>query len=559
MLDQAFRQVSARVDPVGWLAASASVTKSAARNPAGVAAATGRLAVELARIPTDAARVAIGADTDPPAPNDPRFRNPAWQENPAYFALLRAYLCARSYVDGLVDAGTEDAFIAAKARQFAHFVLDLAAPTNNPVTNPAVLTRAFTTGGKSLTRGAAHLVEDIVTRRGLPKRVDPNAFTVGENMAATEGKVVFRNDLIELIQYEPKTDRVHEIPLLACPPWINKYYIMDIGPGRSFVEWALEHNRTVFLISYRNPDETMSEVTFDDYLTHGVAAAMDVVGEITGAPRIDIVGLCLGGAMASIAAGHLAGSGDHRLGTLTLANTLLDYSNPGALGLMTDPDTRANLDVLMADNGYLSGEDMALTFDMLRANDLIFRYWVSRWMLGEEPESFDLLAWNDDSTRMPAAMHSTYLRTLYAENQLARGEFVVAGQPISLSKVDSDVYLVGAIDDHIVPWESSYAGGRLFGGQVRFALSNGGHIAGIVNPPGKKNWIEVHGAPDESAQALPSDPALWRSSARRQSVSWWEDWALWSQQRAGDLQAPPTMGSELHPVIGIAPGTYVFS
>ncbi|WP_137875936.1 alpha/beta fold hydrolase [Rhodococcus sp. Q] len=559
MLDQAFRQVSARVDPVGWLAASTSVAKSAARNPAGVAAATGRLAVELARIPTDTARVAIGADTDPPAPNDPRFRNPAWQENPAYFALLRAYLCARSYVDGLVDAGSEDAFTTAKARQFAHLVLDLAAPTNNPVTNPAVLTRAITTGGKSLTRGAAHLVEDIVTRRGLPKRVDPNAFTVGENMAATEGKVVFRNDLIELIQYEPKTDRVHEIPLLACPPWINKYYIMDIGPGRSFVEWALEHNRTVFLISYRNPDESMSEVTFDDYLTHGVAAAMDVVGDITGAPRIDIVGLCLGGAMASIAAGHLAGSGDHRLGTLTLANTLLDYSNPGALGLMTDPDTRANLDVLMADNGYLSGEDMALTFDMLRANDLIFRYWVSRWMLGEEPESFDLLAWNDDSTRMPAAMHSTYLRTLYAENQLARGEFVVAGQSISLSKVDSDVYLVGAIDDHIAPWESSYAGGRLFGGQVRFVLSNGGHIAGIVNPPGKKNWIEVHGAPDESAQALPSDPALWRSSARRQSVSWWEDWALWSQRRAGDLQAPPTMGSERHPVIGIAPGTYVFS
>ncbi|NKZ90065.1 alpha/beta fold hydrolase [Rhodococcus hoagii] len=560
MLDNAIRQISARVDPTGWFAASASVARNAVCNPTAVAAATGRLAVGLAQIPPDAIRVAVGASTPPPAPGDARFRDRAWQDNPAYFAVLRSYLCARSYVDSLVDAGTADAFTAAKARQLAHLLLDVAAPTNNPVTNPEVLTRAITTGGKSLARGTSYLVEDVVTRGGRPKRTDDSAFTVGENMAATPGWVVFRNDLIELIQYAPQTEKVHATPLLACPPWINKFYIMDIGPGRSFVEWAIRHGRTVFLISYRNPDESMSGVGFDDYLTDGVAAAMDAVEEITRATKIDLVGLCLGGAMASIAAGYLTAAGDPRLGTLTLANTLLDYSNPGDLGLLTDPETLAKIDIVMRRAGYLAGTDMAQTFDLLRANDLIFRYWVSRWMLGEEPQSFDLLAWNEDSTRMPASMHSTYLHSLYGENQLAKGRFTIAGRTISLRDVDSDVYIVGALDDHIVPWQSSYAGAVLFGGDVRFVLSNGGHIAGIVNPPGKKTWVEACGEPcDPAPGGLPADPTVWRESAQRRSASWWEDWATWSQQRAGDLQAPPPMGSKQHPVIGTAPGTYVFT
>ncbi|MFC9787579.1 PHA/PHB synthase family protein [Rhodococcus sp. NPDC127528] len=560
MLEQLRQQLSAKVDPVGWFSASASVARSAARNPAAVAAATGKLAIGLAQIPPDTVRVAVGADTEPPAPDDCRFRDPAWRDNPAYFAVLRAYLCARSYADRLVDAGADDAFKAAKARQFVHLLFDAAAPTNNPVTNPEVLTRAIATGGKNLARGASYLVEDIVKRGGRPQRIDESAFTLGENMAATPGKVVFRNDLIEVIQYAPQTDQVHATPLLACPPWINKYYIMDIAPGRSFVEWAIAHRRTVFLISYRNPDESMREVGFDDYLVDGVKAAMDVVEEITGAPKIDVVGLCLGGAMASIAAGYLSGTNDSRLGTLTLANTLLDYSNPGDLGLLTDSDTLGKLDVLMAREGYLAGEDMALTFDLLRANDLIFRYWVSRWMLGDKPQAFDLLAWNEDSTRMPAAMHSTYLRTLYGENQLAQGAFTIAGQPISLADVDSDVYIVGAIDDHIVPWESSYAGALLFGGKARFVLSNGGHIAGIVNPPGKKSWVETLGAPEDAdTPALPTDSATWRTSAQRRTVSWWDDWAAWAGPRAGELQAPPPMGSVEHPAAGNAPGTYVFS
>ncbi|MGW0172295.1 PHA/PHB synthase family protein [Rhodococcus sp. NPDC003322] len=558
MFESAKRQFTAHVDPVGWLSSTASVARCAVRNPGAVTAATGRFALDLAQIPSEAACVAIGTRHASPLPDDARFRNPAWRDNPAYYSVLRSYLATRSYADSLVDAGADDEFTTAKARQFVQLLFDAAAPTNNPITNPEVLTRAITTGGKSLARGASYLVEDVVTRGGRPKRVPDGAFTVGENMAATPGKVVYRNDLIELIQYSPQTEQVYATPLLACPPWINKYYIMDIGPDRSFVEWAIRHHRTVFLISYRNPDESMSGITFDDYLTHGAAAAMDAIGEITGAPKVDVVGLCLGGAMASIAAAYLAGAGDRRLGTLTLANTLLDYAEPGQLGLLSDERSREALDTLMAADGYLDGANMSLTFDLLRADDLIFRYWISRWMLGEEPPAFDLLAWNEDSTRMPATMHSTYLRTLYGENRLAEGTFEIAGRTISLGDMADDVYVVGAIDDHIVPWTSSYAGARLFGGRVRYVLSNGGHIAGIVNPPGKRCWIESVGGPESNSAALPEDSTSWRGSAERTPVSWWEDWADWAGARAGELQAPPPMGSDAHPTLGDAPGTYVF-
>ncbi len=558
MLESVKRQITARVDPVGWLSSTASVARRAALNPEAVVSATGRFALDLAQIPSEAACVAIGTEGAAPLPDDGRFHNRAWRENPAYYSVLRSYLATRSYADELIDAGAEDAVTTAKARQFVRLLFDTAAPTNNPVTNPDVLTRAITTGGKSLIRGASNLIEDVVRRDGRPLRVPEGAFTVGENMAVTPGKVVYRNDLIELIQYAPQTEQVHATPLLACPPWINKYYIMDIAPGRSFVEWAVRQGRTVFLISYRNPDESMSGITFDDYLTHGVTAAMDVVGEITGAPTVDVVGLCLGGAMASIAAAYLAGVGDQRLGTLTLANTLLDYADTGQLGLFTDAKSRENLDTLMAAEGYLDGANMSLTFDLLRANDLIFRYWVSRWMLGEEPPAFDLLAWNEDSTRMPATMHSTYLRTLYGENRLAKGTFEIAGRAVSVADVTGDVYVVGAVDDHIVPWTSSYAGARLFGGRVRYVLSNGGHIAGIVNPPGRKCRIEAMGDPTSNSPALPDDSAAWRECTTQTPVSWWEDWAVWAGERAGELQAPPPMGSEAHPALGDAPGSYVF-
>lgn len=554
-------RIAAELDPVGWLGATARAAIGAARNPSGVASAMTKLASRLVRMQTSTLRVALGIGDEEESPesgHDRRFSDSAWRENPAFFALMQSYFAARAFTLDLVDASAVDQLTANKARQFTELFWDAVSPTNTPLTNPAVLSRAFQTGGKSLAKGANHALSDLVKRGGRPLRVDDSAFTLGENMAATKGQVVFRNELIELIQYAPQTEQVHAIPIVASPPWINKYYIMDLGPGRSFIEWAIQHERTVFVISYRNPDESMKSTTFDDYLTLGIDAALTVVQEITGAPRVDVVALCLGGAMASIEAGYLAGKGDDRLGDLTLINTILDYSEPGELGLMTDEKTLDKIEILMGKKGYLPGSDMATTFDLLRANDLIFNYWVSRWMLGEDPPAFDLLVWNEDSTRMPAAMHTKYLRDLYGKNLLSAGDFEICGAAVDLKKFTGSVYIVGAINDHIVPWKTSYRGAQLFGRDARFILSNGGHIAGIVNPPSAKSWYQVLGSPTaKKPTALPETADQWRESAKRVDRSWWQDWAEWSSARAGAQQSPPPMGSSMHPPLTPAPGTYV--
>jgi polyhydroxyalkanoate synthase subunit PhaC len=362
--------------------------------------------------------------------------------------------------------------------------------------------------------------------------------------------VVFRNELMELIQYAPQTPKVRAVPVLASPPWINKYYVMDLAPSRSFLEWAVQHERTVFAISYRNPDASMRGITLDDYLIHGPREALDVIGEITGAPTIDIIGLCLGGALTAMLAAYLAGKGDDRIGSVTLLNTLLDYSEPGVLGAFTDEKTVARLERQMAAEGVLEGSQMAGTFDLLRANDLIFNYVVSSWLMGQDPPAFDILAWNGDSTRMPAAMHSFYLRSLYMRNELVAGELELAGQRLSLSSVTSDTYAVGAINDHIVPWHGSYKTGGLLGGEVRYVLSSGGHIAGIVNPPGPKAWYEA-------GDYAGASPDTWRAAASKHQGSWWEDWTAWSDARAGGHVKPPPMGSKRHPALGDAPGEYV--
>jgi len=326
--------------------------------------------------------------------------------------------------------------------------------------------------------------------------------------------------------------------------------VMDLAPGRSFLEWAVQHERTVFAISYRNPDPSMSGVTLDDYLIHGPREAMDVIGEITGAQKIDIIGLCLGGALTAMLAAYLTEKGDDRIGSITLLNTLLDYSEPGVLGAFTDEKTVARLERQMAAKGVLDGRQMAGTFDILRANDLIFSYVVSNWLMGQDPPAFDILAWNGDSTRMPAAMHSFYLRSLYMRNELARGELELAGQRLSLSDVRNDTYVVGAINDHIVPWHGSYKTGGLMGGNVRYVLSSGGHIAGIVNPPGPKAWYEA-------ADYAGPDPEAWRRANSKHRGSWWEDWTAWSDARAGERMSPPAMGSKRHRAIADAPGEYV--
>jgi polyhydroxyalkanoate synthase subunit PhaC len=543
---------SASFDIAGFGESTRAVLTRAAGHPADVAAAMIRFWTRLARIGPVAAARWVGADAEPPVPvqDDKRFADRSWTDNPGFFAVRQAYLAATQLTHDLLAAGAGDTVADAKAALAAGFALDALAPTNFLLTNPAAVKRAIETGGASMAAGARNFVDDLLRNGGRPRQVNTSAFKVGENLAATPGKVVFRNELMELIQYAPQTPKVRAVPMLASPPWINKYYIMDLAPGRSFIEWAVKHERTVFAISYRNPDASMRGVTLDDYLISGPRTALDVITDITGAQQVDITGLCLGGALTGMLAAYLAGTGDDRIGSITLLNTMLDYSEPGVLGAFTDEKTVARLEDEMAAKGYLEGSQMAGTFDLLRANDLIFSYVVSGWLMGQDPPAFDLLAWNGDSTRLPAAMHSFYLRCLYLRNELARGEMELAGRHLSLAEVKNDTYVVGAVNDHIVPWHASYQATRLLGGDVRYVLSSGGHVAGIVNPPGPKAWYEA-------ADTNPPDAASWRAAATRQSGSWWEDWTTWAQQRAGALVRPPVMGSDQYPPAGDAPGDYV--
>jgi polyhydroxyalkanoate synthase len=464
--------------------------------------------------------------------------------------LGQSYLVFRRLAEDLVAAGELDEPTRAKAAFAVSLLADALAPTNLLLTNPAALKRAFETGGRSVFVGARNFLDDLRHNGGRPRQVDTSPFRLGENMAATPSKVVFRNDLIELLQYLPQTDEVHAVPLLASPPWINKYYIMDLAPGRSLIEWAVRQGRTVFAISYRNPDSSMSGITMEDYSTDGMRAALDAVSEITGSETVDVLAVCLGGALTVMTAAQLAASGEDRIGTMTLINTLLDYTEPGLLGCFVDEGTVGKLERRMARKGYLDGADMAGTFNALRANDLIFSYVASNWLMGEQPPAFDLLAWNEDSTRLPAAMHSEYLRSCYIENQLANGTMVLGGQRLDLGAVKADTYVVAAERDHIVPWRSSYKTTGLLGGNVRYVLVSGGHIAGIVSPPEPKAWVM-------SCDANPPTAEEWRAAATRTTESWWEDWSRWMADRAGPVGKPRRVGSRRHPVLANGPGEYV--
>jgi polyhydroxyalkanoate synthase len=542
----------ADLDMAGFGGSLLAVLNRAMEHPVTLAGAGFRLTTNLVRASQFTAARAMGLAAEPPiAPGcDRRFADATWADNPAYAGLLQAYLAARQFSDEVLAAGRGDPVTDGKAGLAAGFVLDAVSPTNFLLTNPAALKRAFETGGGSLVAGSRNFLDDMLHNNGRPRQVDTSPFQLGRNLAATPGQVVYRSDLMELIQYAPQTPQTHAVPMLASPPWINKYYIMDLAPGRSFIEWAVQHGHTVFAISYRNPDAQMRGVTLDDYLIGGPKAALDVITDITGAPKVNITGLCLGGALTGMLAAYLARTGDHRINALALLNTMLDYSEPGVLGVFTDEPTVARLERQMQETGVLEGSQMASTFDLLRANDLIFGYVVTNWLMGKQPPAFDILAWNADSTRMPAAMHSFYLRSLYIHNELATGDLELAGQQLSLGDVKSDCYVVGAVNDHIVPWPASYQATRLLGGSVRYVLSSGGHVAGIVNPPGPKAWHMV-------GPGNPATAEQWRAAAERRDGSWWEDWTSWAQDRSGELVPPPRMGSKRYPALGDAPGEYV--
>ena len=551
--------------------ALAELVAAIARDPERALDAWVGFSADLAAAASDTLDRAVGAEDRPPTlapmPKDRRFADPSWSQNPWFFGQRQAYLAWSRFMRSLGGAADVDERTAQKAAFAVGMIVDALAPTNFAVTNPVALRTAFETGGESLRKGVENFLDDMSANGGRPRQVDASTFELGVNLAATPGKVVFRNDLMELIQYAPRTETVHEVPLILSPPWINKYYVMDLAPGRSFAEWAVDHGHTTFAISYRNPDSSMSDVGLDDYMLRGLGTAVDVVREICGVPQVNVAGLCVGGTLAVMllawqaqtaqeADGAATAEAEAGVGgappvrSLTLLNTLVDFSEPGALAAFTDADSVDRLERSMAGKGYLEGTEMAGTFDALRPNDLIWNYVAGNWLMGQTPPAFDILAWNADSTRIAAATHSAYLRSFYVENRLARGNMTLGGRRLRLDDVETDVYVLAASEDHITPWKSSYATVGLLACPIRFVLSSAGHIAGIVNPPGPRR---VHWTNDE----LPLDPDDWRAAATEVPGTWWGDWAAWIEPRAGDRGPPPAMGSATHPALADAPGTYV--
>jgi polyhydroxyalkanoate synthase len=550
------RDPLARFDPAGLVHAYQQVVSALVRRPNRMAEPLLAYAADVQTAAFSAALRALG--TNAPGPlavdgRDKRYADPAWQLHPGYWLLRQQHGLFEGVVMQLVDAADVDERTQAKARFLVRQLLSAIAPPNFFFSNPAAIKAAYDSAGRSALAGARNFLRDLAMNQGRPLQVVPGALQVGRDLAVTPGKVVFRNELMELLQYEPQSDTVHEVPLLLSPPWINKYYLLDLAPGRSLVEWAVGQGHTVFVISYRNPDKAMHAVSLDDYLVSGPRAALDVIEAITGQPQVNVLGLCLGGSLTAALVAYLAAVDDDRVRTVTLVNTLLDFSEPGDLGVFTDERTISRLEEKMRSEGFLSGESMRQTFDVLRADDLIWSYAVNGWLLGREPRTFDILAWNADSTRMPAGMHSFYLRSCYQRNELARGEMVLAGAQLDLGRIKQDTYVVSAEQDHIAPWRSVYRGARLLPGRVRFVLSDAGHVAGVVNPPG---GTASFSASDDTAE-LAADPDTWLATTSKHSRSWWEDWAEWIADRAGERQAPPTMGTERWPALANAPGTYV--
>jgi polyhydroxyalkanoate synthase len=546
--------LTTKADPVSFLGSLKAAQNALLAKPGEIAAANARLMIGLdaaVRATLECANGAAPVAPMSPSRGDSRFKDPAYAQSPLYFLLEQEYLLGCQYFTELLDAAQLDESQDAKARFAAKFVLDALAPTNTLLGNPAALREAFDTGGESLVRGAKNMMEDLSKKGGWPSQVDSSGFELGVNMAATPGVVVYRNELIELIEYAPQTEHVFSVPLLFCPPWINKYYIMDLAPGKSLIEWAVQHGHTCFAISYRNPDSSMRDLGFDDYLRLGLFEALRVVREITHALDVNTVSLCLGGTLSAIGLAYNAAIGDTSIKSATLLNTMTDFSAPGVLGLFTDEATIAGLEQQMQKDGFLEADAMAHVFDALRANDLIFQYVGNNWLLGKQPVAFDLLVWNSDGTRMPAKMHSQYLRSCYLNNEFAQGNFTVDGRQLYPKDVKVDTYVVAAINDHIVPWSAGYKTATIFAGPNRFVLTTSGHIAGVVNPPGPKPkyW---------SNDARPDDPQVWKDEATLVDGTWWEDWSEWIAARGGDEIAPPDhLGSESYPSLEPAPGSYV--
>ncbi len=500
----------------------------------------------------------MGEEAEPvavPTRDDKRFKDAAWDENALFDYIKQSYLLSARWMQSTVQ-GIEgmDEKTAKKVDFYTRQFVDALAPTNFVMSNPEVLRETLSSGGENLVRGLENLLHDLERGQGMLRisQTDYDAFKVGENIAVTPGKVIYQNDLMQLLQYTPTTPEVHKRPLLIVMPWINKYYILDLRPKNSFIKWAVDQGHTVFVTSWVNPDEELAQKGFADYMKEGPLTALDVIEQATGERDVNAVGYCLGGTLLAVTLTYMAAKGDDRIKSGTFFTTMTDFSEPGELGVFIDESTISGLEAKMNEKGYLDGSEMATTFNMLRANDLIWSFVVNNYLLGKDPFPFDLLYWNSDSTRMPAAMHSFYLRKFYQENKLIEpGAVVLDGVPIDLKRIKTPGFMVSAREDHIAPWKSTYALTQHAGGKMTFCLAASGHIAGIVNPPAANKYCYW------TNTKLPKDPDEWFATAKQHAGSWWTEWDKWvGQFTEGKVPAREPGGGKLK-IVEDAPGSFV--
>ena len=501
---------------------------------------------------------AAAADERPGGPGDvrdKRFRDPSWETWPQFDFLRRSYLItSRWLVDTMSSIEGLDPAEREKLVFHTRLLADAFSPSNFPLTNPQVLERIRETGGQSVLDGMRNLERDLDPTSGRLNILmnDPEAFTLGENVATAPGKVVWQNDLLQLIQYAPTTETVHARPLVILPPWINKFYILDLQPRNSLIRWAVERGYTVFVVSWVNPDGSLGDKTFEDYMQEGILDTLDAVTRACGRDEFTMIGYCIGGTLLSATLAYMAETGDERVKAATFFASQADFSEAGDLRLFADEAQVDALEERMRDTGYLDGGAMATTFNLLRANDLIWSFYVDNYLLGKEPTKFDLLYWNADATRMPRETHLFYLREMYVNNNLSKpGGIVMKGVPIDLGKIRVPIYLQAARDDHIAPYPSVFKSTSLYGGPVRFVLAGSGHIAGVINPPSANKY--QHWINEDGPKALDA----WLDGAVEHPGSWWEDWDRWLAPLSGDdVPARVPGDGELEPIED-APGSYV--
>jgi len=534
------------------------VAASYMRNPAKIVEAQTALLEGYLNLATNITRRLLGEEVGPvatPSRSDKRFRDPDWQENIIFDLMKQTYLLTSKWMTDRVRLAADvDAHTRDKADFYVRQMANAFSPSNFLLTNPEILRTTLASNGENLVAGMEHLLEDIERGGGRIQiqQTDMDAFRLGENVATTPGKIIYQNDLMQLIQYEPTTEKVYKRPLVIFPPWINKYYILDLTPDKSLVKWCLDKGYTVFVASWVNPDARLALKTFGDYMTEGVYAALDAVEKATGEREVNAVGYCIGGTLLACSLAHMAARGDERIRSATFLVTQVDFTEAGELKVFIDEEQISDIERQMhEEGGYLKGSTMASTFNMLRSNDLIWNYVVNNYLLGREPMPFDILFWNADATRLPSAMHVFYLRECYLENKLAEGRMVLEGETLDLGKVKVPVYLQSSREDHISPYRSVYKATRLFGGPVRFICAGSGHIAGVINPPasGKYNhWLN---------DALPATPDEWFAGATDHKGSWWPDWENWLSEKSGPMVPARIPGSGKLKVLEEAPGSYV--